>query len=148
MTVKSLVNLYTKQASNPNMIKLWKYIENLEDNGIYIGHTKDGIWTIGDHWCEFPLAFGNSLNEAIKNLPDYKEEKPELEVGYVKIEGCDNAADFKKICKESDLQKVGKEIFEAHPGEDGYYRFTKFLWVIYPDDRPECRLHDLVSYDK
>jgi len=77
-----------------------------------------------------------------------RSSEPELEAGYVKIEGCDNAADFKKICKESDLQKVGKEIFRAHPGEDGYYRFTKFLWVIYPDDRPECRLHDLVPYDK
>jgi len=62
------------QTSNPNMIKLWKYIENLENNGIYIGCDEKGIWTIGDHWCEFPPSFGNSLNEAIKNLPDYKEE--------------------------------------------------------------------------
>jgi hypothetical protein len=73
--------------------------------------------------------------------------EPELKAGYVKIEGCDNATGFKRICKESELQKVGKEIFAEHPGEDGYYNFTKFLWVNYPDDRPECRLDDLVPYD-
>ena len=73
--------------------------------------------------------------------------EPELKAGYVKIEGCDNATGFERICKESELQKVGKEIFAEHPGEDGYYNFTKYLWVNYPDDRPECRLDDLVPYD-
>ena len=73
--------------------------------------------------------------------------EPELKNGFVKIEGCDNATGFERICKESELQKVGKEIFAEHPGEDGYYNFTKFLWVKYPDGRPEHRLDDVVPYD-
>ena len=73
--------------------------------------------------------------------------EPELQNGFVKIEGCDNATGFERICKESELQKVGKEIFAEHPGEDGYYNFTKFLWVKYPDGRPEHRLDDVVPYD-
>lgn len=73
--------------------------------------------------------------------------EPELKNGFVKIEGCDNATGFERICKESELHKVGKEIFAEHTGEDGYYNFTKFLWVKYPDDRPEHRLDDVVPYD-
>lgn len=73
--------------------------------------------------------------------------EPELKTGFVKIEGCDNATGFERICKESELQKVGKEIFAEHPGENGYYSFTKFLWVKYPDNRLEHRLDDVVSYD-
>ena len=73
--------------------------------------------------------------------------KPELKTGFVKIEGCDNATGFQRICKESELQKVGREIFAEHPGESGYYNFTKFLWVKYPDNRPEHRLDDVVPYD-
>jgi hypothetical protein len=70
-----------------------------------------------------------------------------LKEGYVKIEGCDNATGFVRICKEEDLQKVGKEIFAEHPGDDGYYDFNKFLWVSYPDGRKEVRLDSLVEYD-
>ena len=75
-------------------------------------------------------------------------DAPGLKAGYVKIEGCDNATGFQKICKESELQKVGKEIYAERPGQEGYYNFTKYLWVQYPDDRPECRLDDVVPYDE
>lgn len=67
--------------------------------------------------------------------------------GFIKIIGCDKATGFEKIIKESDLQEEGKKIYSEHPGTDGYYNFTKFLWVEYPDGRPECRLDSLVSYD-
>jgi len=59
----------TERTCNPNMIKLWKYIENLVNNGIYIGCDETEGWTIGDHWGEFPPSTGDSLNEAIENLP-------------------------------------------------------------------------------
>jgi len=71
----------------------------------------------------------------------------ELKTGYVKISGCDKAEGFIKTCKESEILKIGKKLFEEHPGENGYYNFTKFLWVQFPDNRPECRLDEIVSYE-
>ncbi len=76
-----------------------------------------------------------------------KSSKPELKKGYIKIKGYESASSFEKICKESEMLEVGKKIFNDHPGEDGYYTFTKFLWVIYPDNRYDCRLDDIVPYD-
>jgi hypothetical protein len=68
-----------------------------------------------------------------------------LKKGYVKITGSE--VDFEKVCKESELIKIGKEIFADHPGEEGYYNFIKFLWVQFPDEREECRLDCIVPYD-
>ncbi len=68
----------------------------------------------------------------------------ELDAGYVKITGVEGASDYVEIVKESDLQAVGKRIYAKHPGADGYYDFLKYLWVEFPDDRPDTRLNEIV----
>ena len=71
---------------------------------------------------------------------------PKLSEGYVKIVGVDKASGFEKICKESEIDEVGKKISEDHPGAEGYYNFIKFLWVQYPDGK-ECQLDNLMFED-
>ena len=100
------------------------------------------------------MGFGNNgvyeykiLSKKVVGNSEPVNQKPELTTGYVKIKGCDNATGFERICKESDLTTIAKEIYKQHPGEDGYYSFTKFLWVQFSDGREECRLDDLVGYD-
>jgi len=110
-------------------------------------------WYLKDLQCTHRVT--EILNEeSIKRNQEYAQQKidnhsqaSKLKEGFVKIVGCDNADGFEKICKESELLKVGKEIFSEHPGEDGYYSFTKYLWIEYPDDRNDVRLDDLVPYD-
>lgn len=63
---------------------------------------------------------------------------------HLKITGSE--VTFLKIVKEEELEAVAKEIYKEHPGEDGYYNFTKFLWVEYPDGK-EIRLDEAVPYE-
>lgn len=100
------------------------------------GYMLDGVWEMKKEDVDF-------LNSECDRLND----EHELKTGFVKIFGCDNASGFEVICGESELEKVAKEIYAEHPGADGYYTFTKFLWVKYPDNRPEQRLDSVVQYD-
>ena len=68
-----------------------------------------------------------------------------LQNGYIKLYGVENATEINEIIKESELKKRALEIYEKHNGEDGYYNFTKFLWVLYPDGN-DIRLDEIVHY--
>lgn len=111
---------------------------SLSDDGKSLHVNFDGDQN-GNIWVEIPLEFIAPLLN--------KGQPQKLEAGFVKIEGCEDAEGFERIVKESDLQKTAKEIYAQHPGEEGYYGFTKYLWVSFPDDRQECRLDDIVPYD-
>ena len=51
-------------------VKLWKYIEKLDENGVDI-RCAGKRWMIGDHWNETTEGVGNSLQEAVENLPKH-----------------------------------------------------------------------------
>ena len=92
------------------------------------------ICTCGYEWRERPL--------------DHEESKPKC-----LIYGLESAEIFKKECKESELISLCCDIWN-HPSkysdykdgsEAAYYSFTKYLWVRYPDGRPDVHLVDIAK---
>ena len=111
----------------------------------------------GESYEEYAARYNTIVDKLNENRPESMQKYlhvtvvvtpklaiSELAPGYVKITGVEGASDYIEIVKESDLQAVGKKIYAKHPGTDGYYNFLKYLWVEFPDDRPDTRLNEIV----
>jgi len=100
-------------------------------------------------------------NEIIKDIFNHNEQmvaiskwiasefKPKrenkLQKGFVRLYGVERATEQNEIIKETDLKKRALDIYKKHNGESGYYNFTKFLWVEYPNGN-DIRLDEIVPY--
>lgn len=115
------------------------YAYNWKIGTLEKGHiVNDGDWIIKDSNGEFYPCNPDIFVKTYDPVPD--KAPFVLQPGQVKIFGIDKAAGFKRICNESELVKEGKKILK-NPMTGDYYDFAKYLWVEYPDDRENVRLH-------
>jgi len=81
------------------------------------------------------------LEDQMNTNDDIKED----DINYVTITGVEGASGFNEKVKLSDLEARALEIYKAHPDAEGYFKFTKYLWVKYPNGK-EQRLDSIIPY--